>query len=164
MPYGGIENVADVFIYLYKKKGGAASFLGKATGGSEITLLSYARFKASEFEDMNPEMRWVELIPEPVSDEIKSPEQAGILSFRISCYNQIENTINIMKEPNWSRKIQRRPRINKIRCYVYSCKELPAADEDGTSDPVLVLWDAADKKDKIKKTAEIEDTCDPMYY
>ena len=77
MPYGGIENVADVFIYLYKKKGGAASFLGKATGGSEITLLSYARFKASEFEDMNPEMRWVELIPEPVSDEIKSPEQAG---------------------------------------------------------------------------------------
>ena len=69
-----------------------------------------------------------------------------------------------MKEPNWSRRIARRPAINKIRCFVYSCKELPAADEDGTSDPVLVLWDAADKKDHIKKTAEIEDTCDPMYY
>ena len=74
MPYGGIENVSDVFVYLYKKKGGAASFLGKATGGSEITLLSYARFKATEFTEMNPAMKWIQLKPEPVSDEIKSPE------------------------------------------------------------------------------------------
>ena len=79
--------MADVFIYLTEKKGGAAGFLGKATGGSEETLVSYARFKASEFADTNPKIRWVELKPEPVADKVKSPELAGILSFKISIVN-----------------------------------------------------------------------------
>ena len=164
MPYGGIENISDVFIYLYKKKGGAASFLGNATGGSTITLMSYARFKASEFTELNAKLQWIELKPEPVSNEVKSPEMAGILSFKCSIYNQIDTTVNVMKEPNWSKKLPRRPKLCNIRCFIYSCRDLPAADEDGTSDPILQIWDTADKKEQIKKTECIDDTCDPMYY
>ena len=69
-----------------------------------------------------------------------------------------------MKEPEWKKKLPRRPKLRNIRCFVYQCKELPAADEDGTSDPRLQIWDTADKPEQIKKTKCIEDTCDPMYY
>ena len=164
MPYGGIENMADVFIYLTKKKGGASSLLSSATGGSSTQLISYARIKASEFANSNPKIRWVELKGEPIADMVKSPELAGILSFKISIIDPRENPVDIMKEPEWAKKLPRRPKLRSIRAYIYSCKDLPAADEDGSSDPFIQVWDTADKKEHIKKTVVIDDTCDPMYY
>jgi hypothetical protein len=34
-----------------------------------------------------------------------------------------------------------------VRVYIYSCKNLPIADEDGSSDPFVVLW-SLDKEKK----------------
>ena len=147
MPYGGIENMADVFIYLTKKKGGASSLLSSATGGSSTQLVSYARMKASEFSSSNPRIRWMELKGEPIADMVKSPELAGILSFKISIIDPRENPVDIMKEPEWAKKLPRRPKLRSIRAYIYSCKDLPAADEDGSSDPFIQVWDTADKKE-----------------
>ena len=156
--------MSDVFIYLTQKKGGASSLLSAATGGSSTTLVSYARIPATEFTSSNPKIRWVELKGEPIADKVKSPELAGILSFKISIIDPKENPIDIMKEPEWARKLPRRPKLRSIRAYIYSCKDLPAADEDGSSDPYIQVWDTADKKEQIKKTNVINDTCDPMYY
>ena len=83
MPYKSLDNMADVFVYLTKT---ATGISGVFSGGgkSSESLLSYARFKASEFGKTSPKIRWVELKPEPVTDKIDSPEKAGILSFKIS--------------------------------------------------------------------------------
>ena len=88
-----------------------------------------------------------ELKGEPIADKVKSPELAGILSFKISIIDPKENPIDIMKEPEWARKLPRRPKLRSIRAYIYSCKDLPAADEDGSSDPYIQVWDTADKKE-----------------
>ena len=29
----------------------------------------------------------------------------------------------------------------RIRVYIYSCKNLPVADENGSTDPYVVVWD-----------------------
>lgn len=49
----------------------------------------------------------------------------------------------------------------KIRCYIYLCRDLPAADKSGTSDPYLKIWDTVPED---KKTSVVEDNCNPLYY
>ena len=64
----------------------------------------------------------------------------------------------------------RRPENAKIRCYLFQCKDLPAADEDGASDPKVVCYTTIDKEDKkrmegnVIQTEVIENNCDPMFY
>ena len=72
---------------------------------------------------------------------------------------------------NWTKRIPRRPDSAKIRCYLFQCKDLPAADEDGASDPLVVCYSTIDEdsnKDKMKKsvveTDVVENNCDPMFY
>jgi Ca2+-dependent lipid-binding protein len=36
----------------------------------------------------------------------------------------------------------------KVRAYIYQCKDLPAADSNGTSDPFIKVWDISDKYKK----------------
>jgi len=118
MPYKSLENMADVFIYLIENKKSAVSFL--TSGGSTApTILSYARFKATEFADTNPKIRWVELKGEPISGKVESPEKAGILSFKLSIQDQVGSTVNLAKEPEWSKKIPRRPKLRNIRAFIY---------------------------------------------
>ena len=58
-----------------------------------------------------------------------------------------------------------------IRCYLFQCRDLPAADEDGSSDPMVIVYNSVDKNsDKksmlknVRKTKMIENNCDPMFY
>ena len=165
MPYAEISNMADVFVYLTKADSGVLGLGGFGGGKNKAPIiLSYARFKAKDFANLNPDLKWIDLKEEPVANLISSPEKAGILSFRCSIQNQIESTCNLIKEPQWAKKIPRRPKLCNVRAFIYQCKELPAADEDGTSDPMIQIWDTADKPEHIKRTKCVEDTCDPMFY
>jgi Ca2+-dependent lipid-binding protein len=49
----------------------------------------------------------------------------------------------------------------KVRAYIYQCKDLPAADEDGSSDPYIQVWDFSEKK---KKTQVVQDNNNPLFY
>lgn len=70
----------------------------------------------------------------------------------------------------WNKKKQRRPESAKVRCYLFQCKDLPAADEDGASDPKVAIFNSVhqDKEDRMLKemveTEMIENNCDPMFY
>ena len=44
---------------------------------------------------------------------------------------------------------------------IYLCRDLPAADKEGTSDPFIRIWDTVPEE---KKTAVIEDNTNPLYY
>ena len=52
---------------------------------------------------------------------------------------------NFTEKPAWAPlpKFMRYQAI-KIRAYVYQCKDLPAADSDGTSDPYIKIWDMSE--------------------
>ena len=44
---------------------------------------------------------------------------------------------------------------------MYQCKDLPAADEDGSSDPYIEVW-SPDKNKAL--TPYIEDNCNPIFF
>ena len=48
-----------------------------------------------------------------------------------------------------------------VRAYIYQCRDLPAADSNGTSDPFVKVWDMSTEQ---KKTEVIEDNNNPLYY
>jgi C2 domain len=60
----------------------------------------------------------------------------------------------------WKKPPPKRLGTWKIRCYIYQCKDLPAADSEGTSDPFIEIW-TYDKKKTC--TPVVEDNCNPMF-
>jgi Ca2+-dependent lipid-binding protein len=48
-----------------------------------------------------------------------------------------------------------------VRVYIYSCKNLPIADDDGSSDPFVVVWDLDKNK---KQTKIINNSTNPQFY
>ena len=50
-----------------------------------------------------------------------------------------------------------------IRAYIYQCRDLPASDENGATDPYVTIWDLTEEKHP-KKTKTIEDNLNPLYY
>lgn len=48
-----------------------------------------------------------------------------------------------------------------MRAYIYQCRDLPAADDNGASDSYVVVWD---KSGKVKRTKTIEDNMNPLFY
>ena len=110
------------------------------------------KLKASDFTDPNPKLKWVQMIEEPVEDALESPELAGVVGFRLSLIK--DDGVTILKEqPNWKKRLSRRPDSAKIRCYLFQCRDLPAADEDGASDPMVIVYSTVDQdsdKDRMK--------------
>jgi len=49
----------------------------------------------------------------------------------------------------------------KVRAYIYQCRDLPAADSNGTSDPYVKVWDM---NKMPKKTSFIDDNNNPVFY
>lgn len=48
----------------------------------------------------------------------------------------------------------------KIRCFIFSCKNLPAGDEEGTSDPFISIWNP--DGDSVK-TQTVDANCSPIF-
>lgn len=51
--------------------------------------------------------------------------------------------------------------VKTVRAYIYQCRDIPAADEDGQSDPFIKIWDSTQEE---KKTKVIEDNTNPLFY
>lgn len=169
VPYRRVEELEDIFLYLCPDKGGLGGLLGgsKTKPGKPI---SYVKLRTGDYMVTNPKLEWLEMIPEPVEDAIDSPEMAGIVGFRLTIL-RADNPCIIEKEANWAKKLKRRPDSAKIRCYLFQCKGLPAADEDGSSDPKVVVFNTIDidgnsdrMKAQIVETQTVEDNNDPMFY
>ena len=58
-------------------------------------------------------------------------------------------------------KLPKRGNIFNVRAYLFQCKNLPAEDDDGLSDPFLTFWEHAED---YPKTKVIENTVNPVFY
>lgn len=152
VPNRRVEDFEDIFLYLCPDKGGLGSVFGSSKSKPDKPI-AYAKLRASDFMVSNPGLQWIEMIPEPIEDEIESPELAGIVGFRLSIMRADDPCV-LEKEPNWAKRMKRRPDSAKIRCYLFQCKGLPAADDDGSSDPKVVVFNTIDSdgnEDRMKK-------------
>ena len=81
---------------------------------------------------------------------MSSPHKAGLLSVKISIHDKSKDgPISFDQFKAWKKPPPKRLSIQKVRAFVFQCRDIPAADSDGQSDPYIKLWDTT--KD-IKKT------------
>lgn len=56
--------------------------------------------------------------------------------------------------------LPRRPKVIKVRVFIWQARDLPAADDSGSSDPFVVVTDS----DRSKSTSVIWDNVNPLFY
>ena len=127
--------------------------------------VSYFIDDVENYLDPQADLRWVQLRVDKSVGAIEDPHMAGIVSFQLSLvdvkkHGPIDFT-DKKKYPTWTRRVPRRSNPVKVRAYVYSCRDLPAADAEGTSDPYIVVWDTSPEK---VKTQVVEDNNNPLFY
>ena len=75
---------------------------------------------------------------------MKEPHKAGLVGLRLSIHDVTQfGTIDWAGyKDTWGKRLPRRPGNLKVRAYIFQCRDLPAADSDGTSDPFLEIIDS----------------------
>ena len=123
----------------------------------------YYSAKVEEFLDNpDPPIRWVELKNDLSVGKVADAHKAGIISFRLAINDRSKiKTINYEDYAAWKTPLKNRPaKVYKARIYIYQCRDLPSADDDGQSDPYIKVWDQLD----ATKTKCIEDNNNPIFY
>jgi uroporphyrinogen-III decarboxylase len=105
--------------------------------------VSYFKTSIEDFLDKpNAKLRWVELINDMSVGKIEHAHKAGIVSFKLSIHDKTKNgPINFEDYEAWKSPPKKRLLTFMSRVYVYQCKDLPSADDDGQSDPYIKVWD-----------------------
>ena len=116
-----------------------------------------------KFADPNPDYTWIELIPDLAIGKIKDSHKAGLISIKISIHDRSKNgPIDFKEKKAWASEIKKkRIGVKCVRAYVFQCRDLPAADDNGQSDPFIKIWDSTNKE---KKTKVIDDNNNPLFY
>lgn len=89
--------------------------------------------------------------PDLVINKVKSPEMAGLISFKMTIVKEEDEKL-MVKSDVWKRRVQTRPLVFSVRCFIFQCRDLPAADENGSCDPFLKIFDNLAGDDKIRET------------
>ena len=93
---------------------------------------------------------------------VDDPHKAGVVSFKLSVHDVTnDGPIDFTKFDAWKRPPPKRMAIQKVRAYIFQCRDLPSADSDGTSDPYVCLWDSSKSN---HKTTVIYDNLNPLFY
>ena len=99
-------------------------------------------------KDEHVKYHWVSLKPDTCVGRVKDPKEAGMISFKLSLHDCELGPPNFKDNQSWKKKPAIRAHSVRIRAYIYQCKDLPAADSNGTSDPYIKVWDMSEGKPK----------------
>lgn len=146
LPYSSVADFGTVFVLLM----------------DDDKPICYYKESITNFMNPDPEYRWISLNPDLCCKKVKDANKAGMISFKLSIHDASHEEINFRDFPSWKKLPPKRLEPVKIRAYVYQCRDLPAADSNGTSDPFVTIWDMSEGKPK--KTQTIEDNVNPLYY
>jgi len=89
--------------------------------------------------EKNAKWQWIQLKPDHSYGLVKNDHEAGMVSVKISI-NKLkanEGTTPFQSEKAWRKPPPRRIGAYQLRCFIFQCRDLPAADSDGSSDPFI---------------------------
>lgn len=93
---------------------------------------------------------------------MKDHHKAGLISIKLAIHDKSKNgPIDFTQFNAWKKPPPKRPMNFKVRAFIYQCRDLPAADSDGNSDPYICVWDTGKK---LQQTKFIEDNVNPLFY
>lgn len=147
LPYKHLSQVGKVFLYLLNSDG---------------DTISYKKFRATDFNEAYPDWQFAQLLVDPSVGEITDKRNGGIIQFR--CY--LRKVGPGMKPANIEEALSRspppkRPLDQKVRAYIFQCKDLPAGDDDGLSDPYVQIWD---QRRECAPTSHVPNSLNPIFY
>lgn len=106
----------------------------------------YWRGRIADFVNRNPKFQWYSLHVDKYYRKVKNDYEAGMIQIKLAI-NDLEREVpvNWRQYPAWKEDPPRRLTVCKVRCYIYQCRNLEAADSDGTSDPYVQVHGIVDK-------------------
>ena len=124
--------------------------------------ICYWKGSAQEFSNPNPKYRWLVMKNDQAIGKVTNDYEAGLIQMKISINDKKKNgPINYSQFPAWKKPPPRRLNSKKIRCFIFQCRGIPAADEDGSSDAYISIWN---QEGTEMKTKTIEDSLNPIYF
>jgi hypothetical protein len=147
MPYVDVKDIGKVYIYLM-------------SGNDPVC---YYVADIEKFTNPNPEFQWIEMIPDLALGKVKEHHKAGVISIKLSIHDKTKDgEIDFKRHKSWATETKKnRIGVKIVRANVFQCRDLPAADDNGQSDPFIKIWDCTNKE---KKTKVIDDNNNPLFY
>ena len=85
-----------------------------------------------DFVDPNPKMKWIQLNPDLAIGKVTDSNKSGIISIKLSIHNKsAKGPINFEAFDAWKKGPPKRMSVYKCRAFIFQCRDLPAADDDG---------------------------------
>ena len=128
-------------------------------------------------------IKWIQMVPDKAIGKVKENHQAGVIGVKLFIYEMnrkgtrwdpeigeevpYEAEFDPSRNMTWKLLIKPMLRLPiwKVRAYIFQCRDLPAADSDGTSDPCIrIHGDGTKGRDIEPQTAVIEDNMNPLFY
>lgn len=132
MPYQSNENIGKVFVYLMD-------------GDDPIC---YWKGGVLEFLNPSPEFRWLPFTNDLCVNEVTEQHMAGMFQMKLAINNPTVNGVVDWRQlPAWKKPPPKRLNSYKMRAFIFQCKDIPSADEDGSSDPYIQIW--TPEKEKV---------------
>ena len=122
--------------------------------------VSWWKGKLSDFDSVDSKFKWLQLKADRAVDEVENDYQAGMVAMKLGVKKKGGDVYNFKQAEPWKKAAPRRMGAWKVRCYLFQCKDIPAADEDGTSDPYVQVWST--EKEKLR-TKVVEDNLNPIF-
>jgi len=73
--------------------------------------------------------------------KVENDYDAGLIQAKITINHKQKNgAIDTKNSPAWKGRPPRRLNAWKVRCFIYQCRDIPSADEDGSSDAYISVW------------------------
>ena len=125
--------------------------------------VSYWWGPLSEFKTLDAKWRWIQLKPDRSYGEIEEDYQAGMVSVKIGVARLAQHgngSINWKGLKAWEKNPPKRVMAYTLRAFIFQCRDLPAADSDGSSDPFIKIFNTGDEE---VQTIVIEDNVNPIF-
>lgn len=107
---------------------------------SSLAEFNYEASEKLGLDDPHPEnspLNWIPFEVDQSYGQVSDLYRAGFFGLRIYAQKGEISGFDTKKLPNWNKKMPRRNEAHKLRVAIYQCMNLPAADEEGTSDPYV---------------------------
>ena len=122
--------------------------------------ICYWKGSVLDFLDPNPLMKWLPMINDLAVGKVKDPAHAGLIQLKMSFNPKPQTQEDWKVYDAWKRPPANRLDCYKVRIYIFQCKDIPSADEDGSSDCYIEAW-TFDKK--RPRTVTIPDNNNPIF-
>ena len=99
--------------------------------------------KVSDFMDPNPQYKWLTMKNDKAYGLVAKEHEAGLIQLKLSFNSRsVNGSVDFSQYEAWKRPPPRRLNNKFVRAFIYQMRNLPSADEDGSSDTFVEAWSA----------------------